>query len=103
MSSLAEIQGLDARARELNAMAAAAERLARAPIDVPRVSVPTPDQFIPNSATSMADQALRDIANNIEVNVQIGDESLEDIIVTTSKKAEDKSAFFSRLVAAGAE
>ena len=34
----------------------------------------------------MADQQLRDIGNNIEVNVQIGDESLEDIIVTTSKK-----------------
>ena len=48
----------------------------------------------------MADQPLRDIANNIEVNVQIGDESLEDIIVTTSKKSfEDKSTFFSRLVA----
>ena len=59
----------------------------RAPIDVPRVSVPTPDQFIPNSiATSMHRSAFRDIANNIEVNVQIGDESLEDIIVTTSKK-----------------
>ena len=76
-----------------------AERLQEVTIDVPRVSVPTPDQFIPNSTTSMADQQLRDIANNIEVNVQIGDESLEDIIVTTSKKAEDKSAFFSRLVA----
>jgi hypothetical protein len=51
----------------------------------------------------IADQRLLDMAQNIEVNVQIGDETLEDLVVTTSKKAEDKSAFFSRLVASGAE
>ena len=103
MSQLAGVQGLDQRARELERFADAAQRLQDGAPNVPRVSVPTPSPFIPNSATIRSDQQLMDLGNNIEVNVQIGDESLEDIIVTTSKKAEDKSAFFSRLVAAGAE
>tara|TARA_R100000773_G_scaffold15560_5_gene14152 strand:+ start:2781 stop:4736 length:1956 start_codon:yes stop_codon:yes gene_type:complete len=102
LSQLAGVQGLDQRATELERFADAAQRLQDGAPNVPRVTVPTPS-IVTDSSTLRADQALRDIANNIEVNVQIGDESIEDLVVTTSKKAEDKSAFFSRLVASGAE
>jgi|9_EtaG_2_1085328.scaffolds.fasta_scaffold00093_3 hypothetical protein len=39
----------------------------------------------------------------IDVSVQIGEEAIEDIVVKTSKTAEERSAFFSRLIASGAE
>ena len=103
LSELASVQGLAERARELERFADAAQRLQDGAPNVPRVSVPTPSGVTPNTSTMIADQRLLDMAQNIEVNVQIGDETLEDLVVTTSKKAEDKSAFFSRLVASGAE
>ena len=103
LSELASVQVLAERAREMERFADAAQRLQDGAPNVPRVSVPTPSGVTPNTSTMIADQRLLDMAQNIEVNVQIGDETLEDLVVTTSKKAEDKSAFFSRLVASGAE
>tara|TARA_Y100001963_G_scaffold114632_1_gene158953 strand:+ start:702 stop:2681 length:1980 start_codon:yes stop_codon:yes gene_type:complete len=110
LSDLASLQGLNNRAQELNNFARAAERLAAAQSgatsNVPRVSVssPAPSRaFIPNTATQLADARLSNIANNIDVKVQIGEEEFDAAVETSSQRSQDRSAFFSRLIAAGAE
>ena len=110
LSDLASLQGLDNRAQELNNFARAAERLAAAQSgatsNIPRVSVSSPSPsraFIPNTATQLSDARLSNIANNIDVKVQIGEEEFDAAVETSSQRSQDRSAFFSRLVAAGAE
>tara|TARA_R100000654_G_C2684321_1_gene127736 strand:- start:155 stop:2134 length:1980 start_codon:yes stop_codon:yes gene_type:complete len=110
LSDLASLQGLNNRAQELNNFARAAERLAAAQSgatsNVPRVSVSSPSPsraFIPNTATQLSDARLSNIANNIDVKVQIGEEEFDAAVETSSQRSQDRSAFFSRLVAAGAE
>jgi hypothetical protein len=110
LSKIASLQGLDQRARELGRFADAAERLAAAQnagsSGVPRVSVSSPSPstaFVPNTATQLADARLSSIANNIDVKVQIGEEEFDAAVETSSQRSQDRSAFFSRLVAAGAE
>jgi len=81
MSQLASIKGLDNRARELERFAAAAERIANAP-DVPIQAVSAPiSANVPNSATQLADQRLRDLAGdqNIEVVLQLEEEDLQRV------------------------
>ncbi len=100
MSELAKVQGLDDRARELNNFAAAAERLARAQSNIPTVSF-TPAStpaIVPDSATAIADARLREIANNIEVNVSIGEENIDDIVAQSNQRNEDRTGFFSDLI-----
>jgi len=110
LSDLASLQGLNNRAQELNNFARAAERLAAAQSgatsNVPRVSVSSPSPsraFIPNTATQLSDARLSNIANNIDVKVQIGEEEFDAAVETSSQRSQDRSAFFSRLIAAGAE
>ena len=110
LSQLATLQGLNARAKELDNFARAAERLAAAQSGagsgVPRVSVssPAPSRaFVPNTSTQIADARLSNIANNIDVKVQIGEEDFDAAVETSSQRSQDRSAFFSRLIAAGAE
>jgi len=110
LSKIASLQGLDQRAREFSRFADAAERLAAAQSGVgsgvPRVSVgsPAPSRaFVPNTSTQIADARLSNIANNIDVKVQIGEEEFDAAVETSSQRSQDRSAFFSRLVAAGAE
>ena len=100
MSELADIQGLDERARELNNFAAAAERLSRANTNIPTTTftpAATP-AIIPSSATEMADARLREIAQNIQVNVQIGEENIDNIVAQSNQRNEDRTGFFSDLV-----
>jgi hypothetical protein len=100
MSELAAIQGLDERARELNNFAAAAERLSRAQTNIPTTTFTPADTpaIIPSSATEMADARLREIAQNIQVNVQIGEENIDDIVAQSNQRNEDRTGFFSDLV-----
>ena len=46
----------------------------------------------------MADARLREIAQNIQVNVQIGEENIDNIVAQSNQRNEDRTGFFSDLV-----
>lgn len=90
MSQLASIEGLDERARELGRFADAAERLASVP-NAPVVSAaPTPvNQFIPNTATQLADQRLLDLSGGqqkLEIVLQVEEEEIQRVNTTIQQR-----------------
>ena len=103
LSKLAKLQGLDDRARELDRMADAAERLADAQSrgNIPRTSfspVTTPN--VPDSSTVIADQRLMNLAAAApQVTVQIGEETIDSFVAESNQRNEDRSGFFSELLA----
>jgi len=103
LSELAKLQGLDERARELNNMADAAERLGRAQAGefaglpsqtVSRPAVTSVPMFGQNELSNF--QAAG--APVTQVFVQIGEEQLDDVVVKSAQRTQDKSRFFSDLV-----
>ena len=100
MGKLAKISGLDDRARELERFADAAARLNNVnSINVPTSSFTMPQQ---TSVPMFGQQELAGFqaagAPVTQVTVQIGEEQLDDIIVTSTQRSQDKNRFFSDLV-----
>ena len=100
MSKLAAISGLDARARELERFADAAARLN----DVNSINVPT-SSFTPPAVTSVPMFGQNELsgfqaagAGVTQVEVIIGEEAIDDVIVRSTQRTQDKNRFFSGLV-----